>query len=182
MNRFAYNLPTLTNQTFLPEMEIPFHTFSLPSERQFMGLLRGIPTFYTKDVKGELTNSGYSILHVCQFLKEERKPPLYMFTLLNTPGSKTIFGLTSIFMIGIKVEAYKKSGLSQCFKCQGFGHSSAHCNNTAQWINCSNDHTTMEYIKIPYQPPKFCNCEGVYKANYCKCQTYETQTNLRKKS
>ncbi|KAL4143174.1 hypothetical protein QTP88_005534 [Uroleucon formosanum] len=60
-------------QTIMGTANIPFHTFSLPTKRQLKVLLRGIPSYNSKDsVKSELELQGYTVTHVRQFLKDGR--------------------------------------------------------------------------------------------------------------
>jgi len=152
-------------QALMENNNIPFHTFSLLKERQLKVLLRGVPSYNSEDsVKSELESLGYAVTHVCQFLKDGRKLPMYMRCLPNTQSSKAIFDTPSLFYVSIRVEAYKTSGPSQCFACQGFGHSSAHCSLQPRCVKCGNDHTTKTYTKTPDQPPK-CNCNGEHTAN-----------------
>jgi hypothetical protein len=53
---------------------------------------------------------------------------LFLVTLPRTPKSQEIFKLASFCHISIRVEAYKgRSGLTQCYNCQIFGHVWANC-------------------------------------------------------
>lgn len=129
-------LQTANSDTFreaqrtLTNLQITFHTFSLPSERQLKVLLRGIPTFhYESKVKIELSFLGFKVTHVRQFLKE-RKLPMFMIILPNTPCNKEIFQLNTRLYAFIKVEPYKTTGPAQCFTCQDFGHCSTNCNHS----------------------------------------------------
>lgn len=168
-------------QAVLENANIPFHTFSLPAERQLKVLLRGVPSYNTEDtVKSELESLGYTISHVRQFLKDGRKLPMYMVCLPNTQLSKNIFNLSSLFYLIIRVEAYKTSGPSQCFSCQGFGHSSANCKHQPKCVKCGNDHATKTCTKTPDQPPKCCNCNGEHTANYRQCPAYIKATSAKK--
>lgn len=168
-------------QRTLAELNINFHTFSLPSERTLKVLLRGIPNFYSEDeVKTDLEILGFNVTLVRQFLKEGRKLPMYMVTLPCNSDSKEIFNLDSLFYVRIKVEPYKTSGPSQCFACQGFGHSSSHCNHTARCVKCGDNHTTKSCQKTPDQPPRCCNCNGEHTANYRQCPAYIKASTTKK--
>lgn len=170
-------------QRTLSDLQITFHTFSLPSERQLKVLLRGIPTFHSEaEVKDELSLLGFDVTHTRQFLKEGRKLPMFMVTLPNTPCNKEIFQLDTLLYAYIKVEPYKTSGPSQCFACQGFGHSSANCNHSARCVKCAGNHPTKECKKTADDPPKCCNCGGEHTANYRKCPTYSNQVEILEKS
>jgi len=160
-------------QSILSDNKIPFHTFSLAEERTLKVLLRGIPPSFSEDlVKTELELKGFEIRTIRQFLKDGRKLPMFMVTLPNNPSSKLIFDLPALFYITIRVEPYRSSGPAQCFACQGFGHSSNHCNHTPKCVKCGNNHETKTCSKTADQPPKCCNCGGPHTANYRKCPAY----------
>jgi len=95
-----------------------------------------------------------------------------MVTLPNNPSSKLISDLPALFYITIRVESYRSSGPAQYFACQGFGHSSNHCNHTPKCVKCGNNHETKTCSKTADQPLKCCNCGGPHTANYRKCPAY----------
>jgi hypothetical protein len=145
---------------------IPFHIFSLPTERQLKVLLRGFPSYNSVElVEFKLELQGYTVTYVRQFLKDGRKLPMYMVCLPNSQESKHIIELSSLFYVIIRVEAYKTSGPSQCFACQGFEHSSTHCKHQLKCVKCGNDHATKTCTKTPDQPLKCWNCNGQHTAN-----------------
>lgn len=65
----------------------------------------------------ELSAKGYEVSFVRQFIENQRKLPLYLVTLPNSPASKAIFNEHSLFFITIKVESYQSSNPIQCFNC-----------------------------------------------------------------
>jgi hypothetical protein len=170
-------------QTILQDNKIAYHTHSLPEERTLKVLLRGIPSAFDEQfVKDELSSFGYTITHVRQFLKNGRRLPMYMVTLPNNHSSKRIFNMQSIFGISIRVEPYKTSGAAQCFSCQGFGHSSNHCQHAARCVKCGGSHLTKECKKLAETPPKCCNCGGEHTANYRRCPAYVAEMDRLAKS
>ena len=170
-------------QRTLVDNKIQFHAYSLPQERQLKVLLRGVPTSFSEQfVKDELTNLGYTINHVRQFLKEGRKLPMFMVTLPNNSDSKNIFQLQSLFYITIRVEAYKTSGPAQCHACQQFGHSSVHCKLAARCVKCGGPHLAKDCKKEAETPPKCCNCGGDHTANYRKCPAFAAEMDRISKS
>lgn len=159
-------------QRFLSGNKISYHTFSLPSERKLKIVLRGIPNYYSdNEVKSELENLGFEINHIRQFQKEGRKLPMFMVILPNSPDSKKIFDLQTMFYITIKVEPYKNTNPAQCFSCQRFGHSSLHCGHPPRCVKCAEEHSAKDCNKTPTQDPKCSNCHGNHTANFKKCPT-----------
>jgi hypothetical protein len=170
-------------QKILQDNKIAYHTHALPEERTLKVLLRGIHSSYAEQVvKDELSSIGYSITHVRQFLKNGRRLPMYMVTLPNNQASKEIFNLHYFIGISIRVEPYKTSGAAQCFSCQGFGHSSNHCQHAARCVKCAGSHLTKECKKLAETTPKCCNCGGEHTANYRRCPAYVAEMDRLAKS
>jgi hypothetical protein len=170
-------------QKILQDNKIAYHTHALPEERTLKVLLRGIHSAYDEQVvKDELSSIGYTITHVRQFLKNGRRLPMYMVMLPNNQSSKEIFNLKFLFCISIRVEPYKTTGAAQCFSCQGFGHSSNHCQHAARCVKCAGSHPTKECKKLAETPPKCCNCGGEHTANYRRCPAYEVEMDRLAKS
>lgn len=160
-------------QNFMTVNKIPFHSFSLPSERKIKILLWGIPIYYTEDeVKTELELQGFEINHVRQFVKEGRKLQMFMVILPNSSNSKSIFNMQSLFYVTIKVEPYRKTGPAQCFSCQRFGHSSLHCGHPPRCVKCAGAHLAKDCQKTREEDPKCSNCHGSHTANFKKCPAY----------
>lgn len=160
-------------QSKLSENDIPFHTFTLPTERTLKVVLRGIPPSYEEsEVQAELEREGFTAKSIRQFIKDGRKLPIYMISLPCNPENKQIFELTSLFYISIRVEPYRSNGPSQCFHCQGFGHSSTHCGHPPKCVKCGGNHQTSSCTKTPETPPKCANCNGEHTANYRKCPAF----------
>lgn len=168
-------------QDTLSVNKIAFLTFALPGERSLKVLIRGIPPSYSEEtVKTELVLRGFEINHTRQFLKNGRRLPMFMTVLPNNPSSKQIFDISALFGLTVSVEPYRTSGPSQCFACQGFGHSSAHCGHPPRCVKCGADHATKSCSKTPDQPPKCCNCGGSHTANYRQCPSYVAALKAKK--
>lgn len=67
---------------------------------------------------------------------------MFMVTIPNNPSSKEIFDFKSLFYIAIRVEPHKITSSAQCFACQGFGHSLAHCGHIARCVKCGDLYLT----------------------------------------
>lgn len=72
----------------------------------------------------------------------------------------------------IIVESYKKTGPSQCHRCQRFGHGSLNCGHAPRCVKCACTHLTNECVKPRDQAPTCSNCNGAHTANYRGCPSY----------
>ncbi|GFU00906.1 nucleic-acid-binding protein from transposon X-element, partial [Trichonephila clavipes] len=70
----------------------------------------------------------------------------------------------------MQIEALrKKYGPPQCFRCQGFFHSSKYCTRTPRCVKCAKNHLAKDCKKPIDEKPKCCLCEGEHPANYLDC-------------
>ncbi|KAF5283494.1 hypothetical protein FQR65_LT13882 [Abscondita terminalis] len=56
----------------------------------------------------------------------------------------------------------------QCFKCQGFWHTSTHCRQMPRCVRCGENHD-VEYCPRPRNAPVCCHCGGAHHAAYKMC-------------
>lgn len=100
-----------------------FHTHNLPEDRTLKVVLKAIPTNVSEDeVSADLTYRGFDVKPVKRFGAKTRPIPICLAIIKKDQVASEIFELTSMFYTCILVEAYKKSGLSQCHNYQRFGH------------------------------------------------------------
>jgi hypothetical protein len=79
-----------------------------------------------------LQELGYEVIRVKQMTAKRPSSaegdtlvslPLFLVTLVRNQISQKMFKITNLCSIIVKVEAYQsKSGLTQCYNCQRFGH------------------------------------------------------------
>lgn len=95
-----------------------------------------------------------------------------MVLLNRTESAKDIYEITNLFYVQVTVEAYIKSGPSQCYSCQRFGHGSQNCGHTPRCVKGAGTHLTKECTKTLDKEPTCCNCGEAHTANYKKCPFY----------
>ncbi|GFU84038.1 nucleic-acid-binding protein from transposon X-element [Trichonephila clavipes] len=70
----------------------------------------------------------------------------------------------------IKIEPLeKKKGPAQCFRCQGFFHSSTFCTRNPKCVKCGQPHLTSDCKKTKDTEATCCHCQGNYPANFSGC-------------
>jgi hypothetical protein len=83
-----------------------------------------------------------------------------------------------------KVSNYAPKNITQCFKCQKFGHTSVRCTNTEACKKCSLPHSHKACTTDPNQPS--CpNCKGPHPSTFKGCPSYKAEiikTDLNKMS
>ena len=63
--------------------------------------------------------------------------------------------------------------VTQCYKCQNFGHMAINCPNQQRCLRCGDNHAVRD-CKIPKQQVKCINCRGEHPAQYKDCPVYKT--------
>lgn len=87
--------------------------------------------------------------------------------------------------IHVKWETYyKKDKISQCHRCQSYGHGSLNCNQAPKCVRCAGEHLTENCVMEKDNPNllKCINCNGNHTANYKKCPIYITKINEKESS
>ncbi|GLV46602.1 hypothetical protein CBL_20887, partial [Carabus blaptoides fortunei] len=128
----------------------PFHTFELSSEKSLKVVIRGLPeTISEDDVTSELTSLGYPVRKVRRLSVRGKTIPLVSVDLERSDKGKDIFRLGHLFYLVVKVESKRRNNaVTQCFRCQKFGHVSKCCRAKWKCVRCGDDHAT----KRPRKP------------------------------
>ncbi|GFV16587.1 probable RNA-directed DNA polymerase from transposon X-element [Trichonephila clavipes] len=114
---------------YIEENSLESHTYMLPEDKLLRAVIRGLPTDMSPtQIIADLENQGFHIkdCHNMQSKKTGQPMPLFMLSMESNEAHKKIFKtVTSIGFVKCQVEALrKKYGPPQCFRCQGFFHSS----------------------------------------------------------
>ncbi|CAI6364784.1 unnamed protein product [Macrosiphum euphorbiae] len=160
-------------QSALRTNGIAFTSFSLPEDRTLKVVIRGIPTDIAEDeITAELELRGFTVHTVKRFGANSRPLPMCLVILAKTTQSTTIYEITSMFYLSVRVESFKKSGPAQCFLCQRFGQGSKNCGQAPRCVKCSGNHLAKECTKPKQDSPSCCNCGGSHTANFLGCPYY----------
>ena len=65
--------------------------------------------------------------------------------------------------------------VTQCFHCQGFGHSAKNCRSKRKCLICDESHSHKGCPNKEAKKPKCANCEGPHDASYKGCPEYKKQ-------
>ena len=63
--------------------------------------------------------------------------------------------------------------VTQCYKCQNFGHMAINCPNQQRCLRCGDNHAVRD-CKTPKQQVQCINCRGEHPAQYKGCPVYKT--------
>lgn len=136
-------------------------------------VLKGMPRIPEEKVKEELETLDVKVVAV-KAIKKKDKPmsanPVFLVTLHQDENIGQVKKVHHLAYVKISWEAYQnKRGLTQCHRCQEFGHGTSNCHNDPKCVKCAGDHETRLCQKLPKDPPKCVNCGEAHPANYSAC-------------
>ncbi|GFR29794.1 nucleic-acid-binding protein from transposon X-element [Trichonephila clavata] len=118
-------------RNFIEQNKMESFTYDLDQEKDLKAVIRGMPSDTPpQDIIDDLLLLGITVnvVHVMTNRKTGTPMPLFLVTLRRNDDNRNIFNLTEMCYLKIKVEPLRpKTGPAQCFRCQGFFHSSRHC-------------------------------------------------------
>jgi hypothetical protein len=177
---------------------LSYYTFYHKYEKPMKTVIRHLPhNTPAEDISDGLVSLWFDVISVKQMTTTRRTPsdvsstinlPLFLITLPRTIKSQEIFRLQNLCHIAIRVEAYiVQNGLTQCHKCQQFGHVWANCKQPPRCLWYGGGHLQNECPEKgnTSSTPTCCNCrlaegERLHPANYRGC--IQMKDEMQKKS
>lgn len=170
--------------------QVSFHTYSLSTEKPVISILKGLPPNITApEIKEELENEHkLKVLEVKQFIKKqdkngkvsEIKLPIYCVKFENNTQIADVKKVRVLCWCRISWERnFSSSSVTQCYKCQAFGHIAKNCFRQVVCANCAEAHNTSDCTTKDLK--KCINCGGEHKANDVECEAYIRSVNRKKK-
>ncbi|GFY04923.1 nucleic-acid-binding protein from transposon X-element [Trichonephila clavipes] len=140
-------------------------------------VLKGLPRVsLPEDIQIDLEALGYTIVSCSQLISKRTKLelPFFLVTLLRNDKSTTIFDLTHLGFLQVRVEGYSINGVTQCYKYNNFFHTAANCFMKPRCLKCGKEHTTKECeINSRLENPYCINCHQYgHSACYTKCLNF----------
>lgn len=150
-------------------------TYTRKDEKTPKVVIRGLPAYVEDELAGELATLGFQGAKITKLKsKQSENAPCPPF-LIQLPAGTDINKFRQIKYIlscVVTMSKYKHNSTSgtQCFRCQGFGHSSKNCNMPSRCVKCVESHPIGECLKKDRIEPARCvNCSENHPANYRQC-------------
>lgn len=155
----------------LAEGSTEFYTFTPAWEKKKQLVLKGLPNVYTEEeIINELKIKNIECTKVIIIKKKDAQATAVPVRLLTFEASTNIGDVKKVRALQhtrISWENYiNKRGVTQCFKCQGFGHGAKHYHLQPKCVKCGKDHLTQECKKDMKTKPKCCNCGDEHPASF----------------
>lgn len=160
----------------LQSQQIGFHTFTDPADKPTYFLLKGFYHASCDEILTTLQASSVPATKVTDFIRNDN----YVIYLVHFDKSINVNVLNHshkyVDGIVVKWEMMKKSNkkVTQCFRCQQWGHSSINCGLPARCVKCSETHDKGSCPRTSREgDPTCCNCGGSHTSNHRGCPAYK---------
>ncbi|GFU47415.1 nucleic-acid-binding protein from transposon X-element [Trichonephila clavipes] len=162
----------------LKKLKYQFYTFKSKAERPIKVVIKGIPRKTDpEEIKQDLELLGYTPDRVNQLIGRKTKRTLPIFFLITLPrnlDNLKIFDLKTLGYLSIRVEGYDGRGVTQCYTCNKFNHTSENCHLNPRCLKCGENHITRDCpLKQKLETAYCINC-NIYghMANYRGCPSF----------
>ncbi|GFV63170.1 nucleic-acid-binding protein from transposon X-element [Trichonephila clavipes] len=147
------------------------------AERPVKVVIKGLPrTINLEEIKKDLDMLGYTPERVNQLIgkKTKRTLPIFLITLPRNLDNLKIFDLKTLSYLSVSVEGYNGKGVTQCYTCNNFNHSSENCYLNPRCLKCGENHITRDCsIKQKLETAYCINCQIYgHMANYKRCPSF----------
>lgn len=164
----------------LISLNLLFHTYSRRDEKTPKVVIRGLPANVENDLPKELESLGFDGVKVTRIKTSYTGSfacPPFLVHLRQGADIAKFRKIKYICNCVVEITKYKpkSASITQCYRCQGFGHSSRNCNLPARCVKCTESHTTKECPKVDRkEPAQCCNCKEAHPANYNQCEARQS--------
>lgn len=159
--------------------QILFLTYTRKDEKKPKAVIRGLPSYVEDQLPSELSQLGFEGAMVT-LLKTKKSTPQQANTscppfLVQLPAGTNILQFRQIKYLCncvVDIQKYRPNNDlgTQCYRCQGFGHSSRNCNMPPRCVKCTLPHASKDCPKKDrVEPANCCNCNEQHPANYREC-------------
>lgn len=146
-------------------------TYNLPSEKSLMIVIRGIPLEVDiEDIKIDLNEKGFTPAKVTRMINKRTKSLMPLILVQLPRDEKRIYNMEFLVGMSVQIETLKSTPqITQCFRCQKFGHGQQHCTANVKCVKCSGNHRAYECELTKVDQPKCANCGENHVASYRGC-------------
>ncbi|GFV18399.1 nucleic-acid-binding protein from transposon X-element [Trichonephila clavipes] len=158
-------------------LKFQFYTIKSKAECPIKVVIKGLPrNTNPEEIKQDLELLGYTPDRVNQLIgrKNKRPLPIFLITLPRNLDNLKIFDLKTLNYLSIRVEGYDDKGVTQCYTCNNFNHSSENCHLNPRCLKCGENYLTRDCpFKQKLETP-YCINSNIYghMANYRGCPSF----------
>ena len=152
-----------------------FHTFTVAGETDIKSVIYGLPRMGTESILEDLRGQGLTPNKVIMLASPEAKNPTVPYLILFAKGTPIleIKKIRYVCYCKVTINKYKKAAknVTQCYRCQEFGHAAKNCNWEPKCVRCSGKHDSRSCPTkmIAEAPAKCSGCNGNHVASSKEC-------------
>jgi hypothetical protein len=159
------------------DAKVQFFAYTDESDKPSIYVLKGVDRADPPELQKQLIEIGLPVTNV-SFLNSNINFPSYIVSFKRGEIDLQTLQFQYKIINYVKVDWQKfdrsKKRLTQCHRCQKFGHSASNCNLTPRCVKCDQNHEMGKDFcsrKTPTDPgtPKCVNCGGDHAANFKDC-------------
>ncbi|GFV42608.1 nucleic-acid-binding protein from transposon X-element [Trichonephila clavipes] len=171
---------------WLESSGVEFKSFMLKQDRPVKVVIRGLPSnTEPEDIKTEIEAEGFKVLKISQMKNYRTKAPMPLFYLQieNGADAPKIYDFAELFGTRIEVKPFDRGNkVNQCWRCQGWFHSSEVCHLPPRCVKCAGPHAAKDCTLEFEAPMKCANCSGAHAANWSRCPKHPNNSKRKNQS
>lgn len=158
------------------------HTFQTKHKKLYRAIIRYLDNATPINwIREQLTKLGFLVSSVDNVKNRQTKEVRNLFQVAIMYNSQnTVKQLLETKQLGnrqISVEPQLCLTVTQCHRCQKFGHTRNYCHRPFACVKCAGNHPSTT-CTITKSSLKCANCKGKHTANYLGCPAYKKATKL----
>ncbi|GFS72064.1 uncharacterized protein TNCV_4213461 [Trichonephila clavipes] len=156
------------------DRDIEFYVIKPKESKPIKVVVKGLPgCTETNEIISDLEDQGYTVDSVNQLISKRTKLelPFLLITMPRNEFNLTVFDLTHLGFMQVKIKGYSVHGTTQCFNCNNFFHTAANCHMITRCLKCGKEHLTKDCDIKERQDCINCNAYG-HTACYTKCPNF----------
>jgi hypothetical protein len=152
-------------------MAFRHHTFTEPSERKKVYVLKGFYKAPTEEITETLNDFKIPALKTTK-LYDGLNSWSYIVHFESISLAELQHNHQFVDHVKVRWESIRNGRRStQCHRCQQWGHSSQNCAHEVRCVKCDEKHEPGACARTTREgDPKCCNCKGNHAASYRQCQ------------
>lgn len=159
-------------QDHFQNKNIKYHSFAM-EKSDLRVVIRGLPmSSEVDDISEDLADQGLVINGVHRMYSSRGgREQLPLFLIKVPRGDDRIYRITRCLDLVVRVEKQRARSIpGQCFRCQRYGHSQAHCFMRVRCVRCGEEHRATECQRDRNKSATCALCNKAHPANYKGCE------------